>query len=134
MMTKASIKNAIMASFVCTGFLFNGIDPGIAAVDAVPKLDIRPSCESPARHLVAIDRSIGACIRSEREAHSLLTKSWREYSKADKRHCVGVVTQGGAPSYVELHTCLRTMEHAREIRHGLHKPIEEFHRAKSAVH
>ena len=121
----------MMAAVVCAGFLFIGSSTGNAAVDTVPKLNTRPSCESPARRLVAIHHSIEACIRSENEAHSLLLKRWLQYSKAVRSHCVDTVRQGGPPSYVELHTCLVSMEHARDIRKGLLKPLEEHHARSS---
>ena len=87
-----------------------------AAPNAVPKLDTRPSCESPGRKAIAHTGSIQACMRSENEAHEELIKQWSQYAKTDRANCIGKVTKGGPPSYIELHSCLVTMKHVREIR------------------
>jgi hypothetical protein len=38
------------------------------------------------------------------------------YSAQDKSRCSGFVTTGGAPSYVELLTCLEMAKQAKELR------------------
>ena len=96
-----------------------GSSPGIAAADVVPKLDTRPSCESPGRKAMAHSGTMGSikvCLNSENEAHAALVRHWPQYPKSDKSDCVGKVTKGGPPSYIELHSCLETLGHAREIR------------------
>ena len=103
--------------FVCIGFVSTQSRFGIAATDAVPKLNTRPSCESPARLALRHDHdlAIEACRRSEHAAYEDLKKHWAQYPKTDKTTCVGKVTQGGPPSYIELHSCFDTMRHARSI-------------------
>jgi hypothetical protein len=104
--------------FACIAFVSAPSRFGIAATDAVPKLDTRPSCESPARLELRNDlltESIEACRRSEHAAYVELKKHWAHYPKTDKTTCVGKVTQGGPPSYIELHSCFDTMRHARSI-------------------
>jgi len=105
------------AKIMCVGALLTGSSPSIAAPDVVPKLNTRPSCESPALLRLTHGRhSTEACMASEKEAHEFLVKHWVQYSKIDKTNCIGNVTQGGPPSYIELHSCLDTMRHARIIR------------------
>jgi len=107
---------AIVVLTICVVILFAGSSPGTAAPNAVPKLDTRPSCESPGRKAIAHTGSIQACMRSENEAHEELIKQWSQYAKTDRANCIGKVTKGGPPSYIELHSCLVTMKHVREIR------------------
>jgi hypothetical protein len=68
--------------------------------------------------------SIEACKRSESHAHAALVEHWSQYTNDDKTNCHGMVTQGGPPSYVELHSCLESRKHVREIRaaHETHNP------------
>ena len=91
-----------------------------AAQDAVPKLNVRPSCELSAVRTVGIAhvKAAEACLKTEREAQEILGKHWSRYTKVDKTSCVGKVSHGGPSSYVELLSCLEIREHAREIRHA----------------
>ena len=52
---------------------------------------------------------------SEQAARSQLEKDWSQYSKAQHSQCDGLVTTGGAPSYVELLTCLEMAKQAKEV-------------------
>jgi hypothetical protein len=112
----------ILIPMACVGMLCSSA--GVAAPDAVPKLNTAVSCESHGRktmvHHGNSNRSIEACKASENEAHQELVKHWSRYAKSDKTSCHGKVTSGGPPSYIELHSCLETMRHAREIRGAHH--------------
>jgi hypothetical protein len=55
------------------------------------------------------------CQRDEQDARSKLEKDWSQYSAAQQRQCDGLVTTGGAPSYVELLTCLEMAKQAKEL-------------------
>jgi hypothetical protein len=101
---------------LCLGTLLTAGSVSRAASNAPPKLDINPTCESPGRKEVALGPSIEACRSSENEAHKELIKTWSHYPKADKTDCVAQISQGGLPSYIELHTCLLALKHARAIR------------------
>lgn len=116
-------KAAIFASITCIGVLLTESGFSNAAPNAVPKLNTRLSCESHGRKSITYGSSnisIEACKRSENHAHELLIKDWSQYQKDDKMNCHGMVTQGGPPSYVELHSCLESRRHAREIREAHH--------------
>jgi hypothetical protein len=111
-------KLTTFAQVLGIGLLITNSSLGIAAPDAVPKLNTRPSCESSARAALFPDRSVESCLRQEQEAHRSLLRHWPQYNKADRTHCVSKVTKGGPPSYVELLSCFETMAHARAIRRG----------------
>jgi hypothetical protein len=116
-------KAAIFASIMCVGILLTESGFSNAAPAAVPKLNTKLSCESHGRKSITYGNSnlsIEACKRSENQAHHVLIKEWSQYQKGDKTNCHGMVTQGGPPSYVELHSCLESRRHAREIREAHH--------------
>jgi len=66
-------------------------------------------------------RDSTACQRDEDNAHSNLKNDWNQYSAQDRSRCSGFVTTGGAPSYVELLTCLEMAKQAKELREGKSK-------------
>jgi hypothetical protein len=115
---------AIFVRTACVGILLMESSVSNAAPDVVPKLNTKLSCESHGRKSITLgssNLSIEACKRSERHAHEVLIKGWAQYANSDKIDCYGMVTQGGPPSYVELHSCLESRKHAREIREAHHK-------------
>jgi hypothetical protein len=90
---------------------------GLAAGEAVPTLNVAPTCESEGRKQMALGRSsIEACKRSETEARHALAKTWSHYQKGDRSTCMGRISHGGHPSYVELQSCLESFKHARDVR------------------
>jgi hypothetical protein len=102
---------------VCIGVALTRASIGLAAPESVPTLNVAPTCESEGRKQMALGRSsIEACKRSEMEARQGLGKHWSRYQKADKSTCMGRISHGGHPSYVELQSCLESFKHAREIR------------------
>jgi hypothetical protein len=60
-------------------------------------------------------RDSAQCQRDEQDARSKLEKDWSQYSAAQRNQCDGLVTTGGAPSYVELLTCLEMAKQAKEL-------------------
>jgi hypothetical protein len=110
-------QSRILLGIVCAGVVLTRAGIGLAATDAVPKLNVAPTCESEGRKQMALGRtSIEACKRSESEARHALVKHWSGYQRADKSTCIGRISHGGHPSYVELQSCLESFKHAREIR------------------
>jgi hypothetical protein len=71
----------------------------------VPTLDVSPTCKP-----IANDRSFAIdtdrCLKTEREAREQLAREWENFPAADRTLCTQTATMGGAPSYVELITCL----------------------------
>jgi hypothetical protein len=113
----------LVAAIMGGGLLLTGSSHCIAAANAVPKFDVRPSCHSPSRRLVVVGHANGSetCIKREKEAHTVLIKNWPGYVTVDKTSCVGKVSHGGPPSYIELLSCFETREEVRRIREAHRK-------------
>jgi hypothetical protein len=90
----------------------------VLAADSVPKFDVERTCRPSAAAGVPglPGRDSTACQRNEENARSNLQDDWSRYSAQDKSRCSGFVTTGGAPSYVELLTCLEMAKQAKELR------------------
>jgi hypothetical protein len=115
------LKYLIFLCIVSAGILSLESRVSNAGPDTVPKLDTKLTCESHGRKSITQGSSIAACKRSESHAHELMIKGWSQYANSDKNDCHGMVTKGGPPSYVELHSCLESRKHAREIREAHRK-------------
>ena len=86
----------------------------VLAADSVPKFDLERTC----RGTTAADlpgRDSASCQQDEQDARGKLEKDWSQYSGAQRNQCDGLVTTGGAPSYVELLTCLEIAKQAKEL-------------------
>ena len=114
---RPQIQPALRITLVSILLIVSSLE--VVARDAVPKFNIRPSCESTTRRLLFVNGSIEACIKQELEAHKTLIRHWSQYTKIDRTNCADKVSQGGPPSYVELLSCLETMQHARAVRKSL---------------
>jgi hypothetical protein len=99
--------------------LLTGMIPGIqlagANADDPPLLNVGRSCDAAAGAVISLGRDKQACMQEEGGAQDLLTKNWSQYLPADKTLCVGMVSKGGPPSYVELLACLEIMKDAAAI-------------------
>jgi hypothetical protein len=128
-------KFAIFVRIMCVGILLTESSISNAAPAAVPKLNTKLSCESHGRKAITYGSSslsIEACKRSENHAHEVLIKDWSQYQNSDKKNCHGMITQGGPPSYVELHSCLESRRHAREIGEAHHMHMDNLKKTSSA--
>jgi hypothetical protein len=65
-----------------------------------------------------LGRDKKACLGDETTAQDTLKQNWPKYAASDKNDCVGMVTTGGPPSYVELLSCVEILRDARNIRNG----------------
>ena len=103
---------------MCVGAVLGPARVGLAAVATMPKLNIAPTCEIEGRKEMALgNSSIEACKRSELEARRALSKKWSHYEGGDRMTCMGRISHGGHPSYVELQSCLnRSGMRARYVR------------------
>jgi hypothetical protein len=61
-----------------------GSQVGLAVADGPPKLNVGASCDRVARSAINIGRDNEARIGDERDAQDLLTKSWSQYSRAQR--------------------------------------------------
>ena len=88
----------------------------VLAADSVPKFDIERACRPVAEVAGMPGRDAPACERDEQGARNTLQKDWTQYHAAQRSRCMGLVSTGGAPSYVELLTCLEMAKHAEQLR------------------
>jgi hypothetical protein len=118
------IARAVRTACVVTALGAVGIGAQIAPLraDSPPKLKVEISCEAAGRGAVMLGRNKEACLADETAAQDTLKQNWSKYSAIDKTQCVGMTTNGGPPSYVELLSCLEIMRDARNIRNA--DPIE----------
>jgi hypothetical protein len=65
-----------------------------------------------------LGRNKEACLADETAAQDTLKQNWSKYVAGDKSECVGMVTTGGPPSYVELLSCIEIYRDARNIRNA----------------
>lgn len=70
---------------------------------------------SAAAAAVATSRDENACKTDERVALDKLKQDWGQYNDTQRGHCVRLSSLGGAPSYVELLTCLELAKAANEL-------------------
>ena len=61
---------------------------------------------------------LGRMPARRQDARSKLDKDWSQYSAAQRSQCDDLVTTGGAPSYVELLTCLEMAKQVKELPEG----------------
>ncbi len=87
----------------------------ILAADSVPKFDVERTCRAAVGEAGVPGGDSAECQRDEQDARSKLEKDWSQYSAAQRSQCDGLVTTGGAPSYVELLTCLEMAKQAKEL-------------------
>ena len=92
--------------------MISGIQLAGANADDPPLLNVGRSCDAAAGAVISLGRDKQACMQEEDGAQDLLTKNWSQYLPADKTRCVGMVSKGGPPSYVELLACLEIMKDA----------------------
>jgi hypothetical protein len=107
-----------MLSRIAIAALLLGLQVAIAVADGPPKLDVTISCKAAADYSISPGRDKDSCIGDEDTAKGTLVQNWSKYNAADKTQCIGTVTTGGPPSYVELLSCLEIMRDAKDIREG----------------
>jgi hypothetical protein len=95
-----------------------GLGLTINVADTVPRYDVRSTC----RAAVSLagggpeGRSVESCVAGEDAARKDLEKQWAKLPTGERTQCMGTVTVGGSPSYVELLICLEMMRDSRTHR------------------
>jgi hypothetical protein len=82
--------------------------------EAVPRLNVEPSCRAAARVGDNLDASLQTCMKDENAAHAQLEGSWARFPLADRQRCSALASQGAA-SYVALLECLQIAREAKQI-------------------
>jgi hypothetical protein len=90
----------------------------VLAADRMPEFNIDPTCRPAAAAAIAPNRDASACKRDELTARDKLNTQWGQFAPAQQEHCVALSKLGGAPSYVELLTCLELAKAAQSLPAG----------------
>jgi hypothetical protein len=78
----------------------------IAATDAMPTLNVTPSCKgAAAAYTVSTDNRLQMCIDSEHRARDQLAKDWTTFPADARTFCLSSIASF-EPTYTELATCL----------------------------
>lgn len=79
-----------------------------------PKLDVQATCRR-AQPLSGGEKSAyQGCLNDELDAQKELVKTWSSFTAGAQSTCVQETRIGGAPSFVELLTCLQLDKQAKE--------------------
>lgn len=89
--------------------------PLVLVADTVPKLNYHPSCKAAVTTAALPGRDEESCNRDEETARATLEKIWTQFDAADRTRCLSLTQLGGAPSYVELLTCLEMSRDVKNI-------------------
>ncbi len=125
------VMSAVIRTVCVFAICGTALGASLSAVraDAVPVLQVGPSCEAAGRGSVVLGRNKEACLADETTAQQSLKKGWSTYSGVDKQQCIGMTKSGGPASYVELLSCLELRRDVHNIKDG--DPLETNTRAVS---
>lgn len=87
----------------------------LVANNTVPKLNYEPSCKAAVTTAAISSRDEESCKRDEETARATLEKIWIQFAADDRSRCLRLTNLGGAPSYVELLTCLEMSRDAKSL-------------------
>jgi hypothetical protein len=89
-----------------------------------PKLDVQATCRR-AQPLSGTEKSAyQGCINDETDAQKELIKTWSSFKAGAQTTCVQETKIGGAPSYVELLTCLQLDKQAQDAARENQKSLQ----------
>jgi len=83
----------------------------MTTADEVPTYNLSPSC----RNETVTTASDKSCLLEEQQARDTLLRQWSQFTPADRASCQQVEQTAGAPSYVELLTCLQMAAAAKKL-------------------
>ncbi|MBB3018945.1 hypothetical protein FHR70_001999 [Microvirga lupini] len=79
----------------------------VAWAEELPRFDIAAMCKAAPR-LEASDKDTDQnCVRDETEARRQLEQQWASFDPRQREMCARETTVGGAPSYVDVLTCIQ---------------------------
>jgi hypothetical protein len=88
-----------------------------------PKLDVEATCRRARLAAGSEQRTYEICLRAELAAQQELAKKWATFKSGPRLTCVEGAKIGGAPSYVQLITCLELDKQAAESAAENRKPL-----------
>jgi hypothetical protein len=80
--------------------------PAFAAADAVPRLNVGPTCHPVDKSDKSIQIDTERCLKTENDARDQLVRQWADFPAADRGLCTRTATLTDMASYVDLLTCL----------------------------
>jgi hypothetical protein len=92
------------------------------ALKSLPKFDIKATCRR-AQPISGEKGAFQSCIDDEAQAQKDLSRSWFSFRAASRATCTQETRIGGAPSFVELITCLELDKQAIEAASENRKPL-----------
>jgi hypothetical protein len=94
------------------------------AARSLPKLDIKATCRR-AQPLSGAEKSAyQSCLNDEIAAQKQLSRTWFSFKSGPRVICTQETKIGGAPSYVELITCLELDKQAAEASNENKKQLK----------
>ncbi len=87
----------------------------VLVADTVPELKYERSCRAATQAAALPNRNEDACVQDEKAAKQKLSEEWKEFTPAQRAHCVQLSNIGGFPSYVELLTCVEMSKAAANL-------------------
>jgi hypothetical protein len=97
-----------------------------ASAAGPPKLNIKATCKHAQPLSGGEKDAYQSCVNDENDAQKELIKTWSSFRAASQSTCKQETQIGGAPSYVELLTCLQldkqAADAARENSKALNMP------------
>jgi hypothetical protein len=93
----------------------------VAVADDMPRFDIARSCKVDSAAIIddnsTANTAIKRCMNDEQKAKDQLQTHWSGFVDGDRTTCIGSTIAGtsGAPSYVDLLTCLQDAQLARKL-------------------
>ena len=89
----------------------------------LPKLDIKATCRRAQPLSVGEKSAFQSCMDGEVRAQKQLSHKWSSFKAAARAICTQETRIGGAPSFVELITCLELDQQAAAARIENSKPL-----------
>ncbi|MBB4041580.1 hypothetical protein GGR34_003257 [Microvirga flocculans] len=78
-----------------------------AWADELPRFDIEAMCKAAPRLESGDPSPYPNCVRDETEARNQLERQWSGFDARQREMCAQETSVGGAPSYVEILTCIQ---------------------------
>ena len=94
------------------------------AASSPPKLDVEATCRRAHASMAGQEDTYKNCLRAELAAQKELAKKWSTFKTGSIATCLAGAKIGGAPSYVQLVTCLELAKQAVESAAENRKPLQ----------
>jgi hypothetical protein len=86
-----------------------------ASEEAVPTLNVEPSCRFAATLGQDPQKAFNTCMEDEKSARAELAKGWAQYASSDRKRCLELTHVGEQPSYVDVLECVAIAKDASEL-------------------